>query len=114
MPHDVFISYSTEDAGAANKICPYLEDRGIRCWIAPRDIESGVSYPVAIIQAIRNAKAIVIVVSANSVGSDHVSSEMNAAFNNRIPIIGFRTDKVTPSEEMEYYLGSRNWINAYT
>ena len=37
MPHDVFISYSHKDKAVADAVCHALEDRKIRCWIAPRD-----------------------------------------------------------------------------
>ena len=39
MNHNVFISHSSHDKEIANAICHYLEDGGIRCWIAPRDID---------------------------------------------------------------------------
>jgi len=38
---DVFISYSTEDKAVADAVVSVLENEGIRCWYAPRDIESG-------------------------------------------------------------------------
>ena len=41
MAHDVFISHSSKDKQTADAICHYLEQNGIRCWIAPRDILPG-------------------------------------------------------------------------
>ncbi|WP_423948599.1 toll/interleukin-1 receptor domain-containing protein, partial [Candidatus Binatus sp.] len=38
MAHDVFISHSARDKPYADAICAKLESRGIRCWIAPRDV----------------------------------------------------------------------------
>jgi hypothetical protein len=38
MAHDVFISYSSKDKPTADAACAILESKGIRCWIAPRDI----------------------------------------------------------------------------
>lgn len=37
MAHDVFISYASHDNAVADAACAILEDRGIRCWIVPRD-----------------------------------------------------------------------------
>jgi hypothetical protein len=41
MPHDVFVSYSSDDKPTADAVCATLENKGIRCWIAPRDILPG-------------------------------------------------------------------------
>lgn len=41
MAHDVFISHSAKDKEAAHGLCAGLEARGLRCWIAPRDIVPG-------------------------------------------------------------------------
>ena len=41
MPHDVFISYASEDAAPADAVRAALEGAGIRCWIARRDIMPG-------------------------------------------------------------------------
>ena len=36
----VFISYSVKNQKLANELCAYLEQTGVPCWIAPRDIPS--------------------------------------------------------------------------
>ena len=41
MPHDIFISHSSKDKTIADAACACLEARGLRCWIAPRDIIAG-------------------------------------------------------------------------
>ena len=41
MPHDVFISYASEDHEVGEQVCGALEASGITCWIAPRDIPPG-------------------------------------------------------------------------
>ena len=38
---DVFISHSSKDKKLADRICDELEERGISCRIAPRDITPG-------------------------------------------------------------------------
>ena len=49
MTHDVFISYSSVDRTAADTVCSILEQNGIGCWIAPRDITPGLDFAEAII-----------------------------------------------------------------
>src|SRR6516164_3478420 len=40
-PFDVFVSYSSKDKHIADAAVATLEAKGIRCWIAPRDIVPG-------------------------------------------------------------------------
>ena len=61
MAHDVFISHSSIDKAAADTVCALLEADGIRCWIAPRDVQAGVSYAGSIIDAINASKAMVLI-----------------------------------------------------
>ena len=46
MAHDVFVSYSHHDKAQADAVCATLEAKGIRCWIAPRDV---IQQPVGIV-----------------------------------------------------------------
>jgi hypothetical protein len=49
-----FISHATKDGSAeAMALAQALEARSERCWIAPRDVEPGVSYPGQISRAVR-------------------------------------------------------------
>jgi TIR domain len=61
MAHDVFISYSAKDKTTADGVCATLEAKGIRCWIAPRDILPGMDWGEAIIEAINGSRVIVLV-----------------------------------------------------
>ena len=51
MPIDLFISHSTADAETAQVLVRDFENRGITCWIAPRDIPMGSSYQNEIVAA---------------------------------------------------------------
>jgi TIR domain len=41
MVSDAFISYASQDAAVANSIVENLEQQGISCWVAPRDVKPG-------------------------------------------------------------------------
>jgi hypothetical protein len=56
MAYDVFISHSSKDKVMADAICAGLEARGVRCWIAPRDILPGIEWTKSIVDAIANCK----------------------------------------------------------
>jgi hypothetical protein len=47
MAHDVFISYSSKDKPVADAVCAGPEGRGIRCWVAPRDIHARIYFSAA-------------------------------------------------------------------
>ena len=42
--HAVFLSYSSHDQRVADAVCSALEGRGVRCWMAPRDIRPGADW----------------------------------------------------------------------
>ena len=116
MPHDVFISYAVEDAQVAEKVCRALEEDGIKCWIAPRDVPYGADYEEAIVDAISTSSLLVLVLSAHSNASQHVKREIQNACAEGAPtqIIPLRIDAVAYSKALRYYLGSAQWLDAST
>jgi hypothetical protein len=114
MAHDVFISHSKKDKTVADAVCGTLEKQGIRCWIAPRDVPPGQSWPAAIVEAISNSKVFVLVFSDGSNQSKQVVKEVGEAFDTGIPIVPLRIQDVKPSQEMGYYIKSIHWLDALT
>ena len=86
----VFISYASQDAAVAAALVEALERHGIPCWIAPRDVKPGAQYADAIVRAINEAKAVVLVLSGGAVSSSHVAREVERAASKHKPIIAFR------------------------
>jgi hypothetical protein len=87
MAHDVFVSYSSKDKPIADAICNGLENDGIRCWMAPRDILPGTNWGESIINAIGASKAMVIVFSANFNSSTQVLREVERAVSKNVIIV---------------------------
>ena len=112
MPYDAFLSYSSQDKTIANAMCHHLEQRGLRCWIAPRDVRPGEDYAAEIIDAIMASRALVVVFSANANASKHVKSEVERAVSHGIVVIPFRTEDVQPSKTLELFLGAKHWLDA--
>jgi hypothetical protein len=75
MAHDVFISYSSKDKPIADAICATMEQNGVRCWIAPRDIQPGADWGESIIHAIAGSRVMVLVLSHFSNASQQVKRE---------------------------------------
>jgi TolB-like protein len=109
--HDVFVSYASQDAAVANSIVENLESRGLKCWIAPRDVKPGAQYADAIVRAINDAKAVVLVLSGSAVDSAHVAREVERAASKRRSIVPFRIDNAALNPELEYFLSNSQWID---
>jgi hypothetical protein len=114
MPHDVFISYSSNDQQAAMAVLHGLESEGIRCWMAPRDIRPGAIWAQAIMDAIAASRALVVVFTANANRSSHVLTEVDAAVRKGAVIVPFRIEDVMPDGAMAYHLRARHWLDALT
>jgi hypothetical protein len=113
MAHEVFLSHSSVDNEFAMKICQALETEGIPCWVAPRDVTPGRKYAACIVDAIKQARIMIIVFSSASNKSDPVSSELECALIHGLDILPVRKDSAVPTDEMEYYLSSRHWVDLY-
>jgi TolB-like protein len=111
--HDVFISYASQDAETASALVAALERHGLKCWIAPRDVEPGAPYADVIIRAINNAKVVALVLSQNAAASAHVGREVERAAAKHRPIIVVRTDTTALTPALEYFLSASQWIDAH-
>jgi len=112
MPHDVFLSYAAADKATAFEVVKGLEDHGIRCWVAPRDIPAGSEYGEQIIDAVKGCRMFVVIFSAGANASPHVRREVERAVSAEKTIVPFRIEKIEPTGAMEYALGNTHWLDA--
>lgn len=114
MAHDVFISHSSDDRAVADELCSHLEEVGVQCWIAPRDVRLGKDWGSEIIRGLENAKVMVVILSANSNASQSVTNEVERASSKCITIIPVRIEEVRPSKALEFFLSSKQSFDAIT
>lgn len=114
MAHDLFISYSHMDKNAADAVCAKMEENGIRCWIAPRDITPGAAFAEAIIDGIKGARVFILIYSSNSNHSQQVIKEVDRAIHHGLAIIPLRLEDTPMSKQLEYYLSDVHWLDALT
>jgi TIR domain len=107
----VFVSHASQDAAVANAVVENLEQRGIKCWIAPRDVTLGSQHADEIVGAINGTKVLVLVLSEHAVASPHVGREVERAASKRRRIIVLRTDAVPLTRSFEYFLSESQWID---
>lgn len=113
MNHEIFISYSSKDATAAQAVCHVLEENGIRCWMAPRDIPAGTEYGDLIDMAIKKAAIVIVVFSQTAAESQWVKGELNIAFVEQKVIIPYRIDSTPFEGQNRVILNHKHWIDAY-
>jgi hypothetical protein len=112
MSRDVFISHSAQDKNVAEKICAALEQNGIPCWVAPRDVRPGKSFPGEITRAIQQTKVMLLIFSRHSNSSEQVLREVQLAVDCRVPIVRLRLEDIPLSDDLRYYLSTPHWLDA--
>src|SRR4051812_23410024 len=110
MGSHVFISHSHQDLPAAELIVKALEERGVVCWVAPRDVPAGGSYAEALLNAIEGASCFVLIYSEHSNVSSHVLREVERAIKFGVNIVPVRFDDSTPSKSLDYLLATVHWL----
>lgn len=109
----MFISYSNQDREVAQRIWAYLQQKGLKPWIAPQCIPAGEPYARAIINGISKCRLMVVILSKTSNSSDDVLNEVDQAHREKKVILPFIIDETEMSGEMKYYLSRKQWINAF-
>jgi formylglycine-generating enzyme required for sulfatase activity len=110
---DVFFSYAGSDKTTALRLCEILEARGLRAWIAPRDVPPGANYAEAILRGIETSAACVVLLSAQANRSPHVANEVERAVSKRKRLIPVRLEQVPLGSALELHLSTAQWIDAW-
>src|ERR1044071_9969324 len=108
----VFISYSSRDHEVAVRVCEALEQRGLGCWLASRDVNPGDNFQEAIVKAIGAVRAMVLVFTGSANNSDEIKKEVALASHYHLAVIPVRVEDVLPTGAFLYELSTRQWIDA--
>jgi len=74
--YSCFISYSTKDQIFADRLHADLQNKGVRCWFAPHDIQGGRKIHEQIDEAIRIYDRLLLILSEASMNSEWVKTEI--------------------------------------
>jgi uncharacterized protein YjbI with pentapeptide repeats len=77
--HSCFISYSTKDQEFADRLYADLQNKGVRCWFAPHDIQGGKKVHEQIDAAIQMHDRLLLLLSESSMNSEWVKTEIAKA-----------------------------------
>jgi len=105
----VFISYSSRDRERCARIVETIENAGIRCWVAPRDISPGALWMESVTEAVDNSSALLLLVTAFSNDSNQVRRELERAISKSKIIVPMILDEVQFSKWMQYSISIHHW-----
>lgn len=100
--YSCFISYSSKDEGFAKQLHDDLQNNGVRCWFAIEDMKIGDQIRPTIDQQIRRRDKLLVILSENSVRSEWVGDEVEAALeeegkSDRLVLFPIRLDDTVMS-----------------
>lgn len=75
----IFLSHAAEDSQIASELAARFHDTGLESWVDELDMETGRDLSRGIKEALREARAIVVLVSERSANSPWVQFEIGAA-----------------------------------
>ena len=131
MP-DIFISYSHKDAEEAKRLYQFLSSQGINVWYAPYKVGGGSDFTRHISAALaetdeqaepenteangenlETCKAVVLLLSRNSMSSRWVKKEISYSINLGKPILALQIDRQKLTREYALMLTDIEIISAY-
>lgn len=113
IKRSVFVSHASKNFKIADEVRALLEERGISCWIAPRDIPPGGKYGTAIVDAIADCTVVVLLLTDEANQSSAVENEIERAFGNQKTIIPIRLRDIKPSKGLEFFVSNAQWVDAF-
>lgn len=113
MATNVFISYCRENRPDADKVCDFLEQNKISCWIAPRNIPGGMEWPEAIVEGIKGSRIMLVLLSVHTQRSKQIGRELTLASDNDLTVITVRLDNVPAPDRLQYFTSNLQWIDAF-
>lgn len=107
MSQHIFVSYKHEDEVFADMLMRQLQLAGFTVWLDTEHLRAGENWREAINQAIKEAFALVLVISPEAKSSEYVTYEWafaQGAGIKVVPVLLRPTDNLHPQLEMLQYL----------
>jgi adenylate cyclase len=101
---DIFISYSSKDRESAEQLTELLSSAGLSVWIDKQGIDAATSWSKEIVQAIDSCKALLVLLSPNSVVSVNVAKEVSLAAEQKKKILPLDLEPVELTDDLRYHL----------
>jgi formylglycine-generating enzyme required for sulfatase activity len=109
----LFVSHVSEDRDVAMAIVAELERRGLRCWIAPRDVRPGRPFDDEIANAIESSRAMLLIFSEQCNASEYIRREVTFAGESQKVVIPFRIENAQPKHGLRVRLSDLHWLDGF-
>lgn len=97
-----FINYASQDSAFVKKLVSDLNAVGVGTWIDADNLSAGTNFANALVDAVRNADAMIIVVSQHSIRSQWVISELGWAARFDVLMVPFVVDDADAQVILSY------------
>jgi hypothetical protein len=111
LGREVFVSYSRIDRATIAHWVKELERAGVSAWIDEIDIQGAHHWPQAIVEAIRECKVLILMVTRASVASEQVMREVTIAFEAKKHILPLMIERVQIPSSLQYPLAGIQHID---
>lgn len=109
----LFLSHVAEDRESARRLRRSLESEGYRVFMAPDDVRGSTPWQQQIADAVARCDVLVVLISEQSTGSQHVQREVSLAISSNTPILPVRLEQVELSGSLAYLLQLSQWLDAF-
>jgi len=113
MPEEVFISYARFDREKVMPFVDILRDTGVSVWVDEGKIDAATLWSEEIVDAINNCKAMVVMLSQNSIGSDNVVKEVMLASENKKKILPVYLEPTKIPRKLQYQLAGIQHLEVF-
>ena len=110
---NIFVSFSKQDQAAALEILGRIEATDLKCWISCRDVPRGRDYQDAIVDALDQSGAMILVFSNNANKSEEIKRELALASAKRLFVLPVRIENADPTKGFKYQLATRQYIDLF-
>ena len=110
MQPTAFISHASVDSVQAVRLAGLLEQHGVRCWIAPRDITPGRPYANEIVRGIDGCAAFVLLATTASLSSPNVLNELEQAHRSSRTLYTVMVNQPKVPSDASYYVARLHWL----
>jgi hypothetical protein len=111
---EVFISFASADRAIADRLVRSLEQRGLSCWIAHRDIHGGENYQAQIPAAVEACAVMLVLYSRNAARSLEIPKEMVLARNHKKRLVPLRIEDHKPEGAFLYEFVTSQYLDLFT
>src|SRR5665213_2889593 len=113
MTADVFISYSREDKDRVTELASKLREAGVSLWIDQGGIDGAAMWAEEIVNALDNAKVLLLMITERSVTSHNVVKEVTLASERKGHILPIHLEPTRIPASLKYPLAGIQHIEYF-